>query len=374
MAEVNDAPEQWLDDVFTHRVDLGDGAHADVAVPPSGGHEFAVDPIPHFHDRRIEELVQRALREHSRRAKDLRQALLVAAREPSPFGRQQRLRQALERHLPGIARTLAATELAGILIGMQRVTEHVPEAVTAAAPPLTPQPPWTAIGAIPAGQPPHPVNLPLIEGAVQDLQDRQVLTKQEYQDLDATARRKAFTVAGNLGHAAIGKIQAELTEVTARGETLDAFGERVQAVVGEGAFLSPQHMETVFRANVYGSYSEGMERILDKPIVGALFPYVQYFAIHDDRSRPEHRALEQLGIQGTNVYRRDDPVFKKFRPPWDWNCRCGFSPVSIRRAAELGIQEAIDWLHAGAPPARPAWVPMPVFEPSPGWRTPEGPA
>lgn len=77
--------------------------------------------------------------------------------------------------------------------------------------------------------------------------------------------------------------------------------------------------------------------------------------------------MEQLGIQGTNIYRADDPVIRKFTPPWRWNCRCHIIPMSIEDAAAAGITEAREWLRTGRPPIHPSWVHHPPFDLPKGW-------
>jgi hypothetical protein len=90
--------------------------------------------------------------------------------------------------------------------------------------------------------------------------------------------------------------------------------------------------------------------------------------------RPNHIALEKLGIGGTNVYRADDPVFQLFRPPWDYNDRCSSTPMTVRQAAEAGREEARSWLETGEEPAVKAFVPMPPFQPPPGFQRAVGAA
>src|SRR5262249_21071406 len=96
----------------------------------------------------------------------------------------------------------------------------------------------------------------------------------------------------------------------------------------------------------------------------------EYSAVHDSRARPEHRHLERLGLDGTAVYRRDDPVILQFWPPWDYNCRCAVVPLTVADAAARGVKEAQEWLRTGQPPAAPAFVAPPPFSPPAGFAGP----
>jgi hypothetical protein len=98
-----------------------------------------------------------------------------------------------------------------------------------------------------------------------------------------------------------------------------------------------------FRTNVGQALSNGQERALASPFVEDGFPYRRYVATDDIRVRPNHIALEKLGLSGTNIYWKDDPVWQEFRSPWDFGCRCAWFPVTVRQAMEDGVREAIDW-------------------------------
>jgi SPP1 gp7 family putative phage head morphogenesis protein len=156
-----------------------------------------------------------------------------------------------------------------------------------------------------------------------------------------------------------------------KGTDLPQFRKAIEDSVGTGTFLSDAHLETTFRTNVMRGYSEGLQRVLDHPLIESGFPYLQYAAVHDDRVRNEHLEMEQYGIDGSDVYRRDDPVIRTFMPPWAFNCRCSVIPLSVNDAAYRGIREAEKWLESGQPPSRPAWVRYPPFSPPAGW-TPTG--
>jgi predicted RNA-binding Zn-ribbon protein involved in translation (DUF1610 family) len=104
-------------------------------------------------------------------------------------------------------------------------------------------------------------------------------------------------------------------------------------------------------------------KTLDHPGVSGGIPYLQFSAVADDRTPKTHLALERLGLNGTGVYRRDDPFWLKFMPPLTDFCRCTVIPLTIRMAAEAGVKEAQEWLRSNHPPAQPEWVKLPPFDP-----------
>lgn len=230
----------------------------------------------------------------------------------------------------------------------------------------TPPPRWAPPA--PAAGSPEDVHFPTIEAAVKNLAERNVMTREQYDKLDANARAKAFTVAGVQAQETLTKIRDSLSENVAKGADHETWRKAVLQDVDKGTFLSDAHQETILRTNVQTAFSDGQESVLAHPMVRSAFPYREKNAIHDDRARENHLALERCGIDGTNVYRADDPVWQLFRSPWDYNCRCNDNPLTVRQAAAAGVKEARQWLETGVEPAEKAFVQMPPFEPPAGFR------
>lgn len=234
-------------------------------------------------------------------------------------------------------------------------------------------PPWLPPGTPTAFDLPEPegdavISFPQIDIAARDLAARRVLTRGDFDALADEAKFQAFTVAKVQSLDVLEKLRDALSADVAQGGTLAEFEKRVNAILsGEGSALSPAHIENIYRTNIAAAYAEGQRQVLNHPLVADEFPYVEYTAVHDSRTRPEHLQLEKLGIGGGPIYRRDDPVVNLFWPPWDYQCRCAVIALTLEDAAAKGVAEAIEWLRTGQPPASPAWVKMPDFKPRPGF-------
>lgn len=221
---------------------------------------------------------------------------------------------------------------------------------------------------------PNPVRWPAIEASVQDLVNRAAVTWPEYQLLSEQAQATAFSIARVLTEDGVGRVREAVSKTVAEGMELPQFAREVGPVMAN-AGLGRNRIETIFRTQVAAAQSAGMRAVLLHPGVATEFPYVAYHAIHDSRTGdrdprfeiPTHRMMEKLGIQGTNIYRSNDPVILKFWPPWRWNCRCQVIPISIEDAAAAGIREAIHWFRTGEPPLTAAWVAHPPFDLPRGW-------
>jgi hypothetical protein len=271
--------------------------------------------------------------------------------------------------------TKVATPHGGSVDGPEPAPEPAPpEVITVTLP--VPMPAFIAESPEPL-EPPEPEQSPpvtsrtglaMVDEAAKVLRSRVAMTRPEFDALSDEARRRAFTVAGEQTEKTVGKVRDVLADLTEAGPTLPDFARIVEEEVGPGTFLSPGHRETVYRNGISQAFSDGMDKILATPLVDDAFPFAGVYAIHDDRVRKTHLMMETLGIDGTHVFYRNDPVFIKYRGPLDWGCRCGWSPMTVRQAARAGVLEAAEWLRTGHPPENPTFVDKPPFEPSPDFK------
>jgi hypothetical protein len=233
-------------------------------------------------------------------------------------------------------------------------------------------PPWlvrefkSGIRQIPPQKPPEPpwprfsffehsddsLRFPLIEQAARRLADREILTRYQWDRIEEAAKQKAFFVTAPIEAETIRRIRDALVYEIDEGASLDSFRNRIDEEL-DGSPLGASHLENVYRTNIQAAFRDGRETLASNPIVEATFPYQEYMAIHDARARHDHLIMEELGLNGTNVYRRDDPVWEYFTPPWDFQCRCGVNLLTIEAAAQKGVREAKEWLKTGKPPLYP---------------------
>lgn len=264
----------------------------------------------------------------------------------------------LERLIPAMAGTFKDAQVSGWLDAARSTAEAV--RLPKLADPFRPAP------ALAPENAPGGVRFPAIEAAAKWVDTRIPFAPEDYAQLDADARRVAFTVAGAVSEEAVDAVRRAVGESVRDGGTFREFRRDVAAALEHSAVSEPQ-LEAVYRTTVGKAYSAGQLAALDHPLVASEFPYFLYSATHDSRVRPEHLEMERLGLDGTAVYRSDDPLWDVFFPPWAWNCRCVVIPLSIEDAASYGAAEARQWLETGVPPADPQYVPWPPFRPPPGW-------
>jgi SPP1 gp7 family putative phage head morphogenesis protein len=222
------------------------------------------------------------------------------------------------------------------------------------------------------------VRFPVLDDAATVLEASPLAVGADYRETAQAIREGAFAITGDLTTEAVGEVRELLAETLARGGDFETFADDVTARLGEGGPLSPARLDTIFRAVTGSAISNGMEDALAHPVVVDEFPYRRYFATRDHRVRPEHIALEKAGLNGTGIYSAQDPAWLELRPPFDFNCRCSWAPMSITQAAKAGVVEAQEWLGRAealaeqlggsfnewlsqAAPPMPARVPWPTY-------------
>ena len=282
-------------------------------------------------------------------------------------------RRVLDEFEPLLAQSLTEAELAGWIAGLDRVSKVLPAGILAdlaavrgiGIPPILPPFIFPPAGAFGEDEP--LIELPLIERAAESLRERNIVTREQFDQLTDEAKARAFTVAGEQSLDALDTIRQLLADDIERGTSLRSFRNRVREAI-EGSEIGPAHLENVYRTNVQAAFSDGHETLASNPVVEEVFPYQEILPIDDGRTREDHLALASLGLNGTGVFRRDDPMWRLFTPPWGYQCRCGVNLLTIDAAARRGVVEASLWESSGEPPANPEhrlqFIP---FRPEPGF-------
>ena len=114
-----------------------------------------------------------------------------------------------------------------------------------------------------------------------------------------------------------------------RGLALDKAGDMVQQSTGEvvGTGLTRHRLQTIFQTQMTNARMASLWQKLQENKDAR--PYLQYSAINDARTRPAHRALDNV------VYPIDDPFWDYFYPPNGFRCRChviALAPLDVARA------------------------------------------
>ena len=303
-------------------------------------------------------------------ASELRERLVAILSKSTPYNQWRLIeecRAVLAEYEPLLAETFSISDVAAWIAGFDSVAGKAPEQLLRElaflnGPPREPPKLW--LPAVAEGEP--IIKFPLIEKAAESLMERSILTRSKFDRLTDSAKSRAFTMAGENSTATLTKIRDVLAENVEQGTSLRGFKARLREEI-DTSEIGPAHLETVYRTNVQAAFSEGHDELASNPIVQDAFPYRSYLPIHDGRCREEHAALEFLGIEGTNIYRAADPFWEVFSPPWDFNCRCGSSLMTIEAAQRAGLKEAARWERTGIEPQWESRLNHIPFRPPPGF-------
>ena len=201
--------------------------------------------------------------------------------------------------------------------------------------------------------------------AIEHFRDLEVVTREEFDALDAAARARSFTVAGFTDEYVLEELKNSVQRAIEDGETVTGWLNRVEDTLdsmgmGTRGGRPLWHLRLIYNQNVAQAYGAGryvqMQRSLDTR------PYWQYHSVGDERVRAEHAALDGI------VRRADDEFWQRYYPPWDYGCRCFVTSVAPEEMAEEGLREATDddireayeQAAGGAirvDPERPGWPP-----------------
>ena len=110
----------------------------------------------------------------------------------------------------------------------------------------------------------------------------------------------------------------------------------VQQSTGEvvGTGLTRHRLQTIFQTQMTNARMASLWQKLQENKDAR--PYLQYSAINDARTRPAHRALDNV------VYPIDDPFWDYFYPPNGFRCRChvmALAPRDVARARTDGVAQ-----------------------------------
>ncbi len=172
--------------------------------------------------------------------------------------------------------------------------------------------------------------------ALRYFEDKNVITRSQFDRLSSLAKQRAFTVAGLETKQMLRLVHDELAKQISKGADLREFRRfmekrikssgMVMSVVEGTNLKSASHIETVFRTNVLNSYNAGRHAHMTNPEVLKARPIWQISVIRDTRARPAHYDAHGKCL------RADDPFWQTAYPPFGFNCRCRVRSLPASKA------------------------------------------
>jgi SPP1 gp7 family putative phage head morphogenesis protein len=171
--------------------------------------------------------------------------------------------------------------------------------------------------------------------AVRAFRKRVPMTRDEWDTLDVQQRERAFTVSKVTQGRVIQDVFDAIDRAIEEGVDLESFKDSVRAELADawGGEI-PGRLETIFRTNTIGAYSEGRWAISSSPTVREARPYLRCSGIGDDRQCDICEPLDGV-VRAAEEWESAD-----LTPPFHFNCRDILVPLSREEAEEEGIDDA----------------------------------
>lgn len=183
------------------------------------------------------------------------------------------------------------------------------------------------------------------------------MSDSEFQALENSAKRKAFTVAGVAQLDLVHDVWSALDAAIANGTALEEFKTEVGAKLAMAwSGDNPRRLETIFRTNVQQAYAAGRYAQINDPDILETRPYWQYDSILDGRTSSLCKTLN-----GT-ILPHDHEFWRSHIPPLHFRCRSGLRSLTLEQAQTRGITERPSDEVAsegfGLPPEQNEWQPV----------------
>ena len=167
------------------------------------------------------------------------------------------------------------------------------------------------------------------EQAIEYWKTKRPLTAEEKRRLKKGARDRALTVAGLNRQKQLAAVHEALAKALEEGTTLADFKKALRPLIEKQGWTG-WRVENIFRTNLAAAYAAGQWSEIQA--TKDAFPYLEYVAVNDDRTRPSHAVLSGL------VFPVDHEFWSRNFPPNGFGCRCTTVPVSRWRAEKSGVK------------------------------------
>ncbi len=169
------------------------------------------------------------------------------------------------------------------------------------------------------------------EQAIANLRGKVPVATERWDDLLGPVHGKQFTVAGATLDV-VRDIQTSLLKALDEGQTLSQFRKDFDDTVQRNGWTYKGkrgwRTELIFNTNMQSAYMAGRWQQIESNKDRR--PYLEYRAVKDDHTRPEHLAWDGL------ILHVDDPFWKTHYPPNGWNCRCTVRSYSLAELEAAG--------------------------------------
>lgn len=149
-----------------------------------------------------------------------------------------------------------------------------------------------------------------------------------------TIRKHCFTVAKVTKADILILLKNSLENALKKGISYNDWKKQIDTELAQKGYEKREdgtawRKDVIFRTNLQTAYQAG--RYAEMKQAKDEVPYWQYIAVMDNRTRPNHAALNG------KVFRADDPFWKTHYPPNGYNCRCRVRALTEEEFQRMGL-------------------------------------
>jgi SPP1 gp7 family putative phage head morphogenesis protein len=176
------------------------------------------------------------------------------------------------------------------------------------------------------------------EQAIAFLRGKDPMPIEAYRQLDAAGKAHAFSTAILEQDYMIAEFQKAVTDALESGQSFAEFKSYIDTgfMENSGIVVDPlkaYHLQTVYRTNLQSAYLAGQWGSIEE--LSDVFTHLQYSAILDERTRPDHAA------QDGKVYPTNHAFWNDWYPSNGYNCRCGVIELMDNELSGLKVSNTI---------------------------------
>lgn len=171
-------------------------------------------------------------------------------------------------------------------------------------------------------------DVPFVE-AIEDLVSREPRLERSSKELSRLYNTEhVFGLAYSSDVVVTKKIQDVIAASMKEGTSLT----EAEPIISQMGDWTRSYSDVVYRTNAATSYNKGRFQQAKDENVAKIIPAMEFFAlIGDPATRPNHAAAHGL------IAATDNPIWKRFRPPLGYQCRCSAEFVSIFDLEDRGL-------------------------------------
>jgi len=174
---------------------------------------------------------------------------------------------------------------------------------------------------------------PLTMQAAADFwRDKIKLGPAEFKKLSDDAKLRAFSVSNIAKGDELNTVFNSLQAAIEKGISYGDFKKECADIFARRGWTGKREwrVQNIFRTNIQTAYNSG--RYQSQKANADVFPYLQYNAVNDRRTRPTHKAMDG------KVFPIDHPFWDTWYPPNGYRCRCSTFSLTERQVERMGLK------------------------------------